>query len=67
MLVDVTYRDLAIDPWTAKYPDPAAFLDMYEIGSGQNETGWTDPKYDALLAAANTAPSHALRMRRLAE
>ena len=67
MLVDVSYRDLAIDPWTAKYPDPAAFLDMYKSGSGQNETGWTDPKYDALLAAANAAPSRVLRMRRLAE
>jgi oligopeptide transport system substrate-binding protein len=67
MLVDVSYRDLAIDPWTAKYPDPAAFLDVYETGSGQNETGWTDPKFDALLASANNAPNRALRMRRLAE
>jgi oligopeptide transport system substrate-binding protein len=67
MLVDVSYRDLAIDPWTAKYADPAAFLDMYESGSGQNETGWTDPRYDALLAAANTASTRALRMQRLAE
>jgi oligopeptide transport system substrate-binding protein len=66
MLLDVSYRDLANDPWTGKYPDPATFLDIYHSESGQNDTGWSDPKYDALLAAADAAPDRTARLQRLA-
>jgi ABC-type oligopeptide transport system substrate-binding subunit len=66
MLLDVSYRNLTSDPWGAKYPDPAALLDIYQSGSALNDTGWTDPRYDSLLMAANSAPSPAERMQRLA-
>ena len=66
MLLDVSYRNLTNDPWTAKYPDPAAFLDLYQSESALNDTGWSDPQYDALLIAANAAPIRAERMQRLA-
>jgi ABC-type oligopeptide transport system substrate-binding subunit len=65
MLLDVSYRDLANDPWTGKYPDPATSLELYQSGSGQNETGWSDAKVDAMLTAANTAPSRTMRLKAL--
>ena len=32
--------------------DPTTFLDMFLTDSGQNRTGWSCPRYDALMAAA---------------
>jgi oligopeptide transport system substrate-binding protein len=44
--------------WTADFPDPATFLDIFRTGNGQNWTGWGDRAYDALLdqAAATADP-----------
>ena len=36
------------------YNDPNTFLDMFISGSGNNRTGFADPDYDALIAAAAT-------------
>jgi ABC-type oligopeptide transport system substrate-binding subunit len=66
-LLDLTYRGVAQGGWTGKYPDPATFLDMFQRGSVQSGTGWSDPKFDALLAAADAAPHRAARHDRLAE
>ena len=38
--------------WTGDYPDPNTFLDMWTSWSQQNQTGWADPKYDALIRKA---------------
>jgi oligopeptide transport system substrate-binding protein len=38
--------------WTADYPDPMTFLDMWTTGNGNNETGWGSPEFDALIAQA---------------
>jgi oligopeptide transport system substrate-binding protein len=40
--------------WTADYPDPMTFLDMWTTGNGNNMTGWTRPEFDALIAKART-------------
>ena len=64
-LLDLSYRGVAQGGWTGKYPDPATFLDLFQSGSVQSGTGWSDPKFDALLAAADAAPSLAERMQRL--
>ena len=39
--------------WTGDYPDPNTFLDMWTSWSQQNQTGWADPKYDALIRKAS--------------
>jgi len=38
--------------WTADFPDPATFLEIFRTGNGQNWTGWGDKAYDALLDQA---------------
>lgn len=42
--------------WIGIQPDPGAFLELFLTGGGNNDTGWSDPAYDALLdQAAQTA------------
>ena len=38
--------------WVGDYVDPNTFLDMWLTGGGNNNTGWSDARYDALIAAA---------------
>ena len=38
--------------WTGDYPDPNTFLETFTTGSGNNETGWSNPEYDRLVAEA---------------
>jgi oligopeptide transport system substrate-binding protein len=38
--------------WVADFPDPVAFLDLFVTNGGSNWTGWGDPAYDRLIAAA---------------
>ena len=38
--------------WIGDYLDPNTFLDMYTSHSGNNDTGWANPRYDALVAQA---------------
>jgi oligopeptide transport system substrate-binding protein len=44
--------DIARSSWVGDYPDPNTFLDMFVTGGGNNRTGWGDPRYDQLIAAA---------------
>jgi oligopeptide transport system substrate-binding protein len=41
--------------WIADYVDPNSFLDLWETGNGNNETNWSNPDYDRLLAASRAA------------
>ena len=42
--------------WTADFPDPITFLDVFKSDGGNNWTGWKSKDYDALLEqAAGTA------------
>ncbi len=44
------------DAWVGDYPDATTFLDLFTSGSGENDPGYSNPKYDALIAeAAGTA------------
>jgi len=45
--------DLAFSGWSPDYRDPMTYQDMWITGSPQNTTGWSDKKYDALIAQAN--------------
>jgi len=39
--------------WIADYVDPNSFLDLWLTGGGNNDTGWANPEYDRLIAAAS--------------
>ncbi|MDR3455831.1 MAG: peptide ABC transporter substrate-binding protein [Verrucomicrobiae bacterium] len=39
--------------WAGDYDDANTFLAMFVTGGGNNETGWSNPHYDELIAAAN--------------
>lgn len=45
---------IAFSGWIADYPDPTTFLDTMKTGNGNNWAGWSNPRYDALLARAAT-------------
>ena len=55
--------------WTADFPDPATFLDVFRTGGGQNWTGWGSKDYDALLdqAAATADPQKRFELFQKAE
>ncbi len=38
--------------WVADYPDPNTFLDLWTSENTHNQTGWKNPAYDKLIAAA---------------
>lgn len=47
---------IALMGWTADFPDPITFLDVFKSDGGNNWTGWKSQDYDALLEqAASTA------------
>jgi ABC-type oligopeptide transport system substrate-binding subunit len=64
---DLNYPAIA-DSWDCGlYTDPNWFLAQFRTGSRISGTGWSDSRYDALLARANAAPEPVERMTKLAE
>ncbi len=59
--------DLSRAGWIADYAYPSTFLDIFTTGNGNNDTGWSDPRYDRLIAQARTAPTEEQRMAILEE
>lgn len=57
-------RDFAIARagWVAGYPDPGTFLDLMLSDGPSNETGWSDPGYDAILTDARMLADRGARM-----
>ena len=55
--------------WIGDYVDPNSFLDMWLTGGGNNETGWSNPEYNRLIAeaAATTEPKKRLEIFQKAE
>ncbi len=53
--------------WIADYNDPNTFLDMFTSANGNNNTGYSNPKYDGLVAAAGRERDPAKRMKMLAD
>ena len=55
--------------WIGDYVDPNSFLDMWLTGGGNNETGWSNPEYDRLIAEAarTTNPQQRLEVFQKAE
>ncbi len=47
---------IARGSWIGDYLDPNSFLECFTSNGGNNNTGWTNPEYDNLLADAARTP-----------
>ena len=47
--------DISRSGWIGDYVYPTNFLDIFTKGNGNNDTGWTNPKYDALIEQARAS------------
>jgi oligopeptide transport system substrate-binding protein len=56
---------IATAGWTGDYVDPNTFLDMFVTGGGNNQTGWSNPKYDELIHSAAREADTARRLKML--
>jgi len=52
--------------WFAPYDDPSTFLALLRTGSNTNLTGYSNPAFDAKIAAADEEKDPAVRMVKLA-
>jgi oligopeptide transport system substrate-binding protein len=59
--------ELARASWIGDYNDPNTFLDLFRSNNGNNQTGWKNPRYDALLRQANEQTDPARRISLLQE
>jgi ABC-type oligopeptide transport system substrate-binding subunit len=61
--------DVGRRSWLGDYLDPNTFLSCYVTGDGNNRTGWSDPRYDALIrdAAKELDPARRMAILRDAE
>ena len=61
--------DMASAGWIGDYLDPTTFLNMWTAGNGNNNTGWSEPRYEALLreAALKADPAERFALFRQAE
>jgi len=53
--------------WIADYSDPMTFIDMFVTNGGNNETGWSNKKYDELVKKAKSTNDQAVRMQAMHE
>lgn len=54
--------DAARRAWIADYIDPNSHLDMMVTDGENNSTGWSNPEYDKLIAAAHSETDEAKRL-----
>ncbi len=59
--------DIARRSFSADFSDPTSFLDSMLSRSPNNPTGWTNARYDRLVAQANAEPDARRRMELLAQ
>jgi ABC-type oligopeptide transport system substrate-binding subunit len=53
--------------WIGDYLDPSTFLTMWTSGDGNNRTGWSSARYDALVRAAGSESDPARRLDLLSQ
>jgi oligopeptide transport system substrate-binding protein len=51
--------------WDADYDDPESFLGIFSRDSSQNDPGYDNPQYSALMMKAKTEPNDDMRLRTL--
>ncbi len=59
--------DLMDGAWIGDYLDPTTFLDLWKGSNGNNNTGWSDAKYEAILAEAELIEDPKARYAKLLE
>lgn len=59
--------DIARASWIGDYPDPNTFLNMWVTDGGNNRTGWSHERYDALIEQANLETDAQRRLALLRE
>ena len=64
---DKLQYDIARAGWAADYVDPMTFLDMFVTNGGNNDTGWSNKKYDELIKKAKSTNDQAVRMQAMHE
>jgi oligopeptide transport system substrate-binding protein len=47
--------------WIGDYVDPNSFLDLWVTNGTNNQTGWSNPDYDRLIAEASQTGDQAAR------
>ena len=62
--VSQMHFDIARRGWIGDYVDPNNFLDMFLTGGGNNNTGFSDPRYDEMIT--KLAPAARTREERYA-
>lgn len=68
--VDQQKYVIARSGWIGDYPDPNTFLDMFVTDGANNQTGWSNPRYDEIireLAARESDPERRYQLLREAE
>jgi len=63
---NLTY-DVARRSWIGDFLDPMTFLDLWQTDNGNNRTGWSNARYDALVAEAQREPDAARRLALLSQ
>lgn len=53
--------------WSGDYTDPFTFLSMWHTDDGNNQTGWSNKKYDELIDQSMQEPDPAKRFQMLHE
>jgi oligopeptide transport system substrate-binding protein len=59
--------DVSRSSWIGDYNDPNTFLDMFMSNNGNNRTGWSNDRYDALVRDANAQVDREKRAHLLQE
>ena len=59
--------EIARQGWIGDYSDPMTFLDLFVTGGGNNDSGYSNPEYDALIAAAKVESDPDKRKEQLRE
>lgn len=59
--------DLSRAGWVGDYADPFTFLGIFRSGDGNNNTGWSSPRYDELMLTATREPVTAQRIAAMQE
>ena len=57
------FYDVGFAQWSADYMDANTFLDIFQTGSGNNDTGWTSKAYDALIMKEKSTGDQKVRMK----
>ena len=59
--------EVARSGWIGDYPDPNTFLDMFVTDGANNQTNWSNARYDDLIEQAKFEPDYQKRLGLLTE